>query len=60
MLQPEDLTQPADQRSIPNILNDYFTQVGPNLASATSSPVAFCTPATPIQNSLSLTPSPPC
>jgi len=31
MLQPDDSPQPADQHSILNILNEYFTQVGPNL-----------------------------
>ena len=43
MLQAEDSTQPAEQHSIPNILIKYFIHVGPNLASAISSPVAYVT-----------------
>jgi len=57
MPQPEDSTQPADQHSIPNILNKYFTQVGPKLASAILSPAGYVTHSTPsAPNSLYLTP----
>jgi len=57
MRQSEDSTQPAKRHSIPNILNKYFTQIGPKLASAISSPVGYVTPSTPsVPNSLYLTP----
>jgi len=47
MFQPENNTQPGDQHSIRNILNPRFPRAVPNLTSAISYHVAYCTPATP-------------